>query len=81
MTMVANNYLVNQSLSHHEVVELIISGFTGSLHRWWEKYLIEEEHDLIRYAVQHDEAGCPIFDETIGQGVSDGINTLIYTNI
>ena len=51
MTMVENSYLVNQSLSHPEDVELIIFGFTGSLRQWWEKYLIEEDRDLICYAV------------------------------
>ena len=79
--MVENSYLVKQSLSHHEVVELIIFGFTSSLRQWWEKNLTEEDRDLIHYAVQHEEAGYPIFDETIGQGVSDGINTIFRSSI
>ena len=45
----------------------------------WNHYLIEESKDEIRNAVQKDEEGLPIFDERIGKGVLDGVNTLIYT--
>ena len=33
----------------------------------------------IKNAVQKDEEENPIFDECIGRGVPDGVNTLIYT--
>ena len=78
MTMVANNYL-NENRPHIEVVELLVLGFTGKLLSWWNHYLTEESKEEIKSAVQKDKDKCPIFDETIGRGVPDGVNTLIYT--
>ena len=77
MTMVANNYL-NEGLSHTVVIELMSLGFTGKLLQWWNS-LTEESKEDIKHAVQKDEEGTPIFDERIGKGVPDGVNTLIYT--
>ena len=78
MTMVANNYL-NEGRSYIEVIELMSLGFTGKLLQLWNNYLIEESKEDIKHAVQKDEEGTPIFDECIGKGVPDGVNTLIYT--
>ena len=78
MTMVANNYL-NDGHPHIEVIELISLGFIGKLLQWWNNYLTEESKEDIRNAVQKDEEGTPIFDERIGRGIPDGVNTLIYT--
>ena len=78
MTMVANNYL-NENRPHIEVVELLALSFTGKLLSWWNHYLIEESKKEVKNAVQKDQDRCPIFDEAIGQGVLDGVNTLIYT--
>ena len=76
--MVANNYL-NENRPHIEVVELLALSFTGKLLSWWNHYLIEESKKEVKNAVQKDQDKCPIFDEAIGQGVLDGVNTLIYT--
>ena len=35
----------------------------------------------IKKAVKKDDNGLPIFDESIGRGILDGVNTLIYTII
>ena len=76
--MVANNYL-NDGLQNTEVIELMILGFTGKLLDWWNNYLIEESKEDIKHVVQKDEDENLIFDECIGRGVPDGVNTLIYT--
>ena len=78
MTMVANNYL-NENRPHIEVVELLALSFIGKLLSWWNHYLIEESKKEVKNAVQKDQDRCPIFDEAIGRGVLDGVNTLIYT--
>ena len=77
MTMVANNYL-NEGRSHTEVIELMSLGFIGKLLQWWNNCLTEESKEDIKHAIQKDEEGTPIFDERIGKGVPDGVNTLIY---
>ena len=78
MTMVANNYL-NEGRSHTEVIELMSLGFTGKLLQWWNNCLTEESKEDIKHAVKKDEEGTPIYDEHIGKGVPDGVNTLNYT--
>ncbi|XP_030970031.1 uncharacterized protein LOC115990332 [Quercus lobata] len=76
--MVANNYQ-NDGLQNTEVVELMILGFIGKLLDWWNNCLTEESKEDIKHDVQKDENENPIFDEHIGRGVPDGVNTLIYT--
>ena len=77
MTMVANNYL-NEGRPHIEVIELITLGFTGKLLQWWNNYLTEESKEDSKSSIQKNEEGIPIFDENIGRGIPDGVNTLIY---
>ena len=76
--MVANNYL-NDGITNPEVVDLIVLGFTGKLLDWWTNCMTTSSKDDIKHAVQKDEDENPIFDERIGRGVPDGVNTLIYT--
>ncbi|XP_065617325.1 uncharacterized protein LOC136062331 [Quercus suber] len=76
--MVANNY-ISEGHPHTEVIELISLGFTGKLLQWWNNCLTEESKEDIKHAIQKDEEGTPIFDETIGREILDGVNTLIYT--
>ena len=78
MTMVANNYL-NDGTQNTKVVELMTLGFTGKLLQWWNNCLTEESKEDIKHVVQKDEDENLIFDECIGRGVPDGVNTLIYT--
>ncbi|XP_065624537.1 uncharacterized protein LOC136065363 [Quercus suber] len=76
--MVANNY-ISEGHPHTEVIELIALGFTGKLLQWWNNCLIEEFKEDIKHAVQKDEEETPIFDESLGRGIPNGVNTLIYT--
>jgi len=78
MTIVANNYL-NENRPYTKVVELLVLGFTGKLLSWWNHYLTEKSKEEIKSVVQKEEDGRPIYDEAIGRGVPDGVNTLIYT--
>ncbi|KAL0010378.1 hypothetical protein SO802_005486 [Lithocarpus litseifolius] len=78
--MVANNYL-DEGRPHKEVIELIALGFTGKLLQWWNNCLTEESKEDIKKAIQKDEESLPIFDERLGRGIPDGVNTLIYTII
>ncbi|XP_059650405.1 uncharacterized protein LOC132296207 [Cornus florida] len=77
--MVANNYVTTHDLSQPDIVDLLTSGFTGMLKSWWENHLTGNSREKIKNAIQKDNNGLPIFDGTIGCGVSDGVNTLIYT--
>ena len=47
MSMVANAYISNHNLYHAEIVDLLTTGFSGTLRNWWEKYLTEESRDSI----------------------------------
>ncbi|KAI5348486.1 hypothetical protein L3X38_001373 [Prunus dulcis] len=78
MSMVANSYITNHSFRQSEIVPLIVTGFTGTLRYWWDKHLTPESKNRIIYAVKLNEDGLPIFDEQIGQGIEDGVNTLFY---
>ena len=75
--MVANNYL-NECRPHIEVTELITLGFIGKLLQWWNNCLTEESREDIKNAIQKDEEGTLIFDERIGRGIPNRVNTLIY---
>ena len=78
MTMVANNYL-NDGIQNIELIEVMTLGFIGKLLAWWNNCLTEESKEDIKHAIQKGENENPIFDESIGRGVPDGVNTLIYT--
>ena len=53
-------------------------GFIGKLLQWWNNSLTEKSKEEIKNAIQKDEEGTSIFDERIGRGIPDGVNTLIY---
>ena len=75
--MVANAYITNHNIAHAEIVDLFTTGFSGTLPGWWEKYLTKESRESIRKSIKKDDEGLPILDESIGQGISDGVNTLV----
>jgi hypothetical protein len=81
MSMIANAYDTNQNLSQFEIVDLLAIGFSSTLCNWWDKHLTEESREDIRKAMKKNEDGLPIFDEKIGRGEPDCVNTLIYTII
>ncbi|KAL4599159.1 hypothetical protein ACB092_11G107500 [Castanea dentata] len=70
MSMVGIAYINNHdNLDHPDIVDLLASGFTGSLQGW----------ESIKRAVKRDTDGMPIFDENINRGVPNGVKTLVYT--
>jgi hypothetical protein len=71
----------NQNLSQYEIVDLLATGFSGTLRNWWDKHLTEESREDIRKAVKKGEDGFPIFNEKMGMGEPNCVNTLIYTII
>ena len=81
MSMVTNAYFTNHNLDHAEIVDLLTASFFGTLCGWWKKYLTEESRESIKKVVKKYDDGLPIFDESIGRGIHDGVNTLIYTII
>jgi hypothetical protein len=81
MMMVSNSYVMNHDLSQPEVMDLLVSGFTGTLQAWWEKHLTDESKASIRKSVKIDKEGISVFNERVGLGEPDAINTLFYTII
>ena len=79
MSTVGIAYQNNHDLDQPKIVNLLVIGFSGTLHGWWDSYLIEESRDSIKHAIKKNDEGLPIFDESIGRGIPDGVNTLIYT--
>ena len=77
--MIGIAYVNNHNLDHPEIVDLLVTGFSGTLRGWWDSYLTKNSRESIKYAVKKNDEGLPIFDESIGKGIPDGVNTLIYT--
>ena len=71
----------HHNLDHAKIVDLFTTGFSRTLHGYWEKYLTKESRESIKKAVKKDENRLSIFNERVGQDISDGVNTLIYTII
>ena len=79
MSMVGIAYMNNHNLDYPEIVDLLITGFSSILRWWWDSYLTEDSRESIKIAVKKNDEGLPIFYESIGRGIPDGVNTLIYT--
>ena len=79
MSMVGIAYQNNHDLDQLEIVNLLVTGFSGTLRGWWDSYITEESKESIKHAVKKNDEGLPIFYESIGCGIPDGVNTLIYT--
>ena len=77
--MVGIAYQNNHDLDQPKIVNLLVTGFFGTLRRWWDSYLTDESRDSIKHAVKKNDEGLPIFYESIGRSILDGMNTLIYT--
>ena len=77
--MVRIAYMNNHNLNHPKIVDFLVIGFSGTLRGWWDSYLTEDSRESIKTAVKQNDEGLPIFDESIGNGILDGVNTLIYT--
>ena len=79
MSMVGIAYMNNHNLDHPEIVDLLVTGFSGTLCGWQDSYFTEDSRESIKTAVKKNDEGLPIFYESIGRGIPDGVNTLIYT--
>ena len=79
--MVGIAYQNNHDLDQPDIVNLLVTGFSSTLRGWWDSYLIEESRDSVRHAFKKNDEGLPIFYESIGRGILDGVNTLIYIYI
>ena len=77
--MVGIAYQNNHDLDQPDIVNLLVIGFSGTIHGWWDSYLTNKSRDSIKHAVKKNDEGLPIFGENIGRGILDGVNTLIYT--
>ena len=77
--MVGIAYMNSHNLDHPEIVGLLVTGFSGTFHGWCNSYLTEDSRESIKTAVKKNDEGLPIFDESIGRGISNGVNTLIFT--
>ena len=66
MSMVGIVYQNNHDLNQPEIVDLLVTGFSGILCGWWDSYLIEESRESIKHAIKNNDEGLPIFDECIG---------------
>ena len=77
--MVGIAYQNNHDLDKPEIVNLLVTGFFETLRGWWDSYLIEDSKESIKNAIKTNDEGLPIFYESIGRGILDGVNTLIYT--
>ena len=79
MSMVGIAYMNNHNLDHPEIVDLLVTSFSGTLRGWWDSYLTKDSRESIKIVVKKNDEGLPIFDESIGRGIPNGVNTLIYT--
>ena len=75
MSMVGIVYMNNHNPDHPEIVDLLVTGFSGTLRGWWDSYLTKDSRETIKTAIKKNDEGFPIFDESIGQGISVGVNT------
>ena len=79
MSMVGIAYVNNHNLGHPEIVDLLVTSFFGTLRGWWDSYLTEDSRESIKHVIKKDDESFPIFYESIGKGIPNGVNTLIYT--
>ncbi|GKD83856.1 hypothetical protein Tco_1350695, partial [Tanacetum coccineum] len=75
MTMASNAYKAHKN-NESKIVEILISGFTGSLKGWWDNYITDDEKSLILRAkktIIKSENDMPVETQE-----DDMVNTLIY---
>ncbi|XP_022933349.1 uncharacterized protein LOC111440658 [Cucurbita moschata] len=88
MMMAAGAYKLQRHKSDHQIAQVLVTGFTGQLKDWWDKYLDETtrqqilNHYVIRPTTQIiKEEGPSTRTEVQHERVEDAVNTLIYTLI
>ena len=72
-------YMNNYNLDHPKIVDLLVTGFSGTLRGWWDSYFTKDSRESIKSTIKKNDEGLLIFYESIGQGIPDGVNTIIYT--
>jgi hypothetical protein len=77
MSMVANAYMTNHDVSDYDIVELLVTGFSGTLNSWWDKHLTQDAKTRIKTDVKINDDGTSVLND--GKQLPDGVNTLIYT--
>ena len=77
--MVGIAYCNNHDLDQPKIVNLLVIGFSGTLSGWWDPYLTDESRDFFKHIVKKNDEGLLIFDEDMGCGIPDDMNTLIYS--
>ena len=65
MSIVGIAYQSNHDLDQPETVNLLVTGFSGTLRGWWDSYLTEDSKDSIRNAVKKNDEGFPIFERVL----------------
>ena len=58
--MVGIAYQNNHDLDQPEIVYLLVIGFSGILHGWWDSYITEESRESIKHAIKKIDEGLPI---------------------
>jgi hypothetical protein len=48
ISMVANAYMTNHDVSNYDIVELLVTGFSGTLNSWWDKHLTQDAKTRIK---------------------------------
>ena len=48
MSMVGIAYNYNHNLDHLEIVDLLVTSFSGTLRGWWDSYLTEDSRESIK---------------------------------
>ena len=66
MSMVGIAYINNHNLDYLEIVDLLVTGFFGTLRGWWDSYLTKDSRESIKTVVKKNDEGFFIFDESIG---------------
>ena len=58
--MVGIAYQNNHDLDQPKIVNLLVTGFSGTLRGWWDSYLTDESRDSIKHAAKKNVEGFPI---------------------
>ena len=65
MSMVSIAYQNNHDLDQPDIINLLVTGFSGTLRGWWDSYITEESRESIKHDVKKNDECLPIFDERL----------------
>ena len=52
MSMVSIAYQNNHDLSQPGIINLLVTGFSGTLRGWWDSYITKESRESIKHAIK-----------------------------